>query len=492
MRPRVRNGMFLSMDSSESIESSPEVGSSRSASSSRSVGSSRSASWPRSIGSVRAVGLIALIGVCAAIGGMVTFASTASAQRIEVHGQDEPASPADEDRGESGSITVGIDADGRGARIIVHGEQGDSAGFRFDARFDSDSLARDGDDRYVERGASDREQRDPFRGGRSRADERVAFGSDIVIPRDMVVDGDVVAILGSVVVEGGVRGQVVSIGGKLDIGPEARIGGEAVCIGGGHIHLESGAVVRGEVVAVGGAIHKEEGALIGERIEVNIIPTLGMGTGFAGLSLLLQLGQLILVAAVGLILLQVSLRRWQLSALTLKNRGWESLLAGVGGGIVYLILILPLLVVTIIALAAVVIGIPLIPVVALLMLMFPLPGYVIAGLLLGLTVMGRHHELEGAAEGLTQVPPAPPLQGLGRSFILGHLLLSLPGIVGVILGILGASSLVTGLFLLIHSAVIFLAIGLGWGAFLLSRFGRRPPAGLMASTPGTATRVANV
>lgn len=415
----------------------------------------------------------------------------AHAQRIEVHGQDEQTTPPAEGRGEGGSITVGVDADERGARIIVHGDEGDSASFRFDARLGSDSGARGAEDRFGEPGRFDRDTRDPFTSGRSRADERVAFGSDIVVPRDMVVDGDVVAILGSVIVEGSVRGQVVSIGGEVDVGPEARIGGEAVCIGGGDVRLESGAVVRGEVVAVGGRILKEEGALIGERIEVNIIPSFGMGAGFAGLALLLQLGQLLLIAALGLILLQVSSRRWQVSALTLKNRGWESLLAGVGGGIVYLILILPLLVVTIVALAAIVIGIPLIPVVALLMLLFPLPGYVIAGLLLGLTVMGRHGELEGAAEGLGRIPPAPPLPGLGRAFILGHLLLSLPGIVGVLLGVASASSLVSGLFMLIGSAVVFLAIGLGWGAFLLSRFGRRSPTGLVPSPPAATTGSVN-
>ncbi len=410
---------------------------------------------------------------------LVLLPGPSSAQRIELHGKEAAKPRSSQDSSGGGSVTVGVDADEGGARIVIHGDDGDSTSIRFDARFDRGRDARPGD----EPPAGGDEDRLPHASSTSRTDERISFGSDILIPREMSVAGDVVAILGSIKVHGVVRGQVVSIGGNIELGPEAQVGGEAVSIG-GNIKLESGAIVRGEVVAIGGRIREEEGALIGERIELNIIPTFGLGGGFAGISLFLYLGQLLFVAIAALIMLQISVRRWETSSLTLKVRGWESLLAGVGGGIVYLILLLPLLTVAMVALAAIVIGIPLIPVVALLLLIFPIPGYLIAGLLLGLTVMGRHPELEGAPAAHAQVPPSRPMSGLGRAFLLGHLLLSLPGLVGIILGLAGTSGVVTILFMAIGWAVMFLAIALGWGAFLLSRFGRRPPSdGLPGTSP---------
>ena len=67
---------------------------------------------------------------------------------------------------------------------------------------------------------------------------------------------------------------------------------------------------------------------------------------------------------------------------------------------------------------------------------------------------------------------------------MGHLLLSLPGLVGLIMAILGVGSLAARVFMLLSFVVINLAISLGWGAFLLSRFGRRGPY-----VPAAATTV---
>lgn len=422
--------------------------------------------------------LFSLLAACIA-GALLASPIAASAQRIVVHDQDEPAKQQDVERSrqeaegrtsddEGGSVHIGLSADEHGARIVVHdGAEGDTASFHFDADF--------GDTGRKPRDARPGWDDDDYRFG-DQGDDRVAIGSDLHIPAGKTIDGDAVAIMGSVYIDGVVHGQVVSIGGSVEIGPEARVGGEAVCIGGGDVLIATGAIVRGEVVAVGGQIKQEEGSLIGERIEVSFIPSFGLGGGLAGLTMVLHLGELLFVAIAGLILLQISRRRWEISSAILRSRGWESLLAGIGGGIVYIILILPLLAVAMVALVAIVVGIPLVPVVALLLLLFPVPGYLIAGTLLGLTVMGRTQELDGVIDLDAPEPPRPNLPGLGRAFLLGHLLLSLPALMGLLLGLAGVAGVVVGVFLMIGWGVVVLAIALGWGAFLLSRFGRRAPA----------------
>ncbi len=428
---------------------------------------------------------ISLLAACLIVA-ILALPIAVSAQRIEVHDQDEQEDRQDSNRSrrstegrssdeEGGSVHFGLSADEHGARIVVHdGSEGDTVSISFDADFGDDTGAR---------GTRPRWDEDDYR---CDGDDRVAFGSDLHIPAGKTIDGDVVAIMGSVFVEGVVHGQVVSIGGKIEIGPDARVGGEAVCIGGGDVLVATGAIVRGEVVAVGGHIKQEEGSLIGEKIEVAFIPSFGLGGGLAGLTLFLHLGELLFVAIAGLILLQISRRRWEISSAMLRSRGWESLLAGVGGGIVYIILVLPLLAVAMVALVAIVIGIPLVPVVALLLLLFPIPGYLIAGTLLGLTAMGRTPDLDGVVDIDCPEPPGPNIPGLGRAFLLGHLLLSLPAIIGVILGLAGVSGVVVGIFLMIGWGVVVLAIALGWGAFLLSRFGRRAPTRMVLPPAGSA------
>ena len=64
-----------------------------------------------------------------------------------------------------------------------------------------------------------------------------------------VVNGDVVAIGGSVNVDGEVSGNAVAIGGSLTLGSHADIGGDAVVIG-GTLQRDPGAHVGGKVVNV--------------------------------------------------------------------------------------------------------------------------------------------------------------------------------------------------------------------------------------------------
>ncbi|MEO5618248.1 MAG: hypothetical protein ABIS67_10785 [Candidatus Eisenbacteria bacterium] len=77
-------------------------------------------------------------------------------------------------------------------------------------------------------------------------------GSDVVIGKDDVVTGDVLAVGGDLTIEGHVEGNAVSMGGDVYLQPSARVDGDVVCMG-GELHEESGAVVGGKrVVGLGG------------------------------------------------------------------------------------------------------------------------------------------------------------------------------------------------------------------------------------------------
>lgn len=96
--------------------------------------------------------------------------------------------------------------------------------------------------------------------------DRVQFGSSISINEGEEVGdlvcigcsvrvvgscGDAVAIGGSVLVEGQVRGDVVAVGGGVRLNEAAEVSGDVVTVGGG-LSRDPGSVVKGEIVSQGG------------------------------------------------------------------------------------------------------------------------------------------------------------------------------------------------------------------------------------------------
>jgi hypothetical protein len=94
------------------------------------------------------------------------------------------------------------------------------------------------------------------------SDARVHIGGPIHVAENELVDGPVVAVGGSVTVDGDVREDVVAVGGNVRLGPKAR--------------------VRGDVTSVGGTIERDPGAEIdGRTNEVAFgFPHFHVGPGF--------------------------------------------------------------------------------------------------------------------------------------------------------------------------------------------------------------------
>lgn len=64
---------------------------------------------------------------------------------------------------------------------------------------------------------------------------------------------DVVAVFGSIIVDGTVNGDVVTVGGGMKLGQDASVGGDAVAIGEG-VYRHPNAVVKGELVSQSGPL----------------------------------------------------------------------------------------------------------------------------------------------------------------------------------------------------------------------------------------------
>jgi hypothetical protein len=302
----------------------------------------------------------------------------------------------------------------------------------------------------------------PARARRASGDRVRIFG-DVVVERDEEVTGQVVAVLGSVRVDGTVGDQVVAVLGSVELGPEAVVGGDIVSVG-GRVRRAPSAQTRRGVTEI---------SLADPEFRVHVAPWLGgwgpfppfvsfgavprlIGTGFRLLLLMLLAG---IVLVVG--------RRAVESA---ADRVTDSPLKTTVVGLVAEILIVPALVLTAVLMAVSIVGIP---------LLLLLPFVVLALIVMALV-------------GFTGTAAAAG-QWLQRRFSLG----AAAPFVSVALGILAIlSPLLVGRFLALAGwpvtpfAVLFVAAGFavemlawasGFGAVLTNAF-TRWQAGRVART----------
>ena len=282
----------------------------------------------------------------------------------------------------------------------------------------------------------------------------VRLFSDAIVRPGERVDGDVVAVFGSVRVEGEVDGAAVAVFGSLDLGHEA--------------------VVHGDAVAVGGTLRQSEGSKVsGQSVMVGFLP---LTLGLPGLPMVLATILLAWLVSMffGWIAAALFPDRLARVAITSSRRTAASLLLGIASG--------PLMIMTTLLLVITVVGIPL-------ALLLPLVycGVLYTGNLAATYVLGcKLTRRRLGSPGVT----APLMAGsllVASIFGFGTILWETPGVVRTV-----------ALFFLLVGVLLVIGLSsIGAGAFLLSRAGARPhnidgaPAGSAPSpAPGPPGRPA--
>lgn len=183
---------------------------------------------------------------------------------------------------------------------------------------------------------------------------RIRIGGSVVVERGERVD-DVVAVLGSVTVRGEVTGSAVAVGGNVHVEDGASVGGEVVAVG-GRIIAAPTARLSGSAEQI--AIDFPEITRIGPDgpdVIFRVLPDWQRISGaLIGVSLF-RLGSLLLLGLAAALVFRSMVGR---VADRVADAPLEALVIGVG----LQILLLPALIATCLALAISVIGLPLVPV----------------------------------------------------------------------------------------------------------------------------------
>ncbi len=292
---------------------------------------------------------------------------------------------------------------------------------------------------------------------RIRHGAKVRFGDDITVEEDEVVSDAVVAIGGHVRVLGHVQGDVVAVGGGVELGPRAEVDGSVTSIG-GRVKQARGAQIHGEVseVAFPGGRHWNPGAVWGD------VAHDFMGSSFRLFGTALRVAVVLLLCLVVVIVAERPVSR------IARRAGDEPWMSGFVG-LLAQVLVVPLTVLTVVVLAVSIIGIPLlllVPFALLALLVGALMGFVGVARRVGQWAVGLKSPVVMTAVGVIIV---------AAGTILARLLGLLPGPIAPLAFIVA----VVGFFL------EFLAWTVGLGALLLTRFGTRGPSMLEATlTPG--------
>lgn len=246
------------------------------------------------------------------------------------------------------------------------------------------------------------------------------FGEDVEVEEGETVGGSITVFGGDVLIAGTVDGSVAVIGGDAKLESTAVVNGSLSVVG-GRIEREAGSRVTGTVTS---------GSQFFPRGRIFVNPS----TWF-GFSLLASFLMLIGTLALGVIVVAFIPDHTEKIAMFIAREPWQS----IGWGFLLALLIIPAM----ILLAVTIIGIPIIPVLAIFVAVAYIYGYIAASLLIG----KRIFEVSKA---------------VGASLIVETLVgLLVVGLLRFIPFIGGLIGLVVGL--------------LGFGAVMLTKFGTGRP-----------------
>lgn len=284
--------------------------------------------------------------------------------------------------------------------------------------------------------------------------DRVRIFGDVNVSEEESVSGQVVAVIGSVRIDGEVGDQVVAVLGSVNLGPKAVVRGDVVSVG-GRVHRAPGAQIRGGVTEVA---FTDPGLPIHVRWPGEWWGPMYVFGGFGAVPRLIgstfRLLLLVLFAGLALVLARPTVE-------SAAHRLAENPIQATFVGIATQILLVPTLILAAILLAISIIGIPLLllmPFVVLILLVMALVGFAGAATAVGQWLRGKTGM--AATGGFVDV-------------VLGIVVILLPLLVGRVIGLAGwpVNPLA---FLLVAAglAVEYLAWTSGFGAVLTNAFSR--------------------
>jgi hypothetical protein len=295
------------------------------------------------------------------------------------------------------------------------------------------------------------------RGRRRSGGARVRFGGDVRVTQNEEIGSDVVAIFGSIYIDGKVDGEVVAVGGGVYLGPKAEVRGDVTSVGGG---IERNAEAR-----VSGQINEVKLTLPSIRPYAHFSPwrqwtwwTTPFGATVELVGTLVRIGVIGLLAALVVVVFPVPVQR---VSQRIAAEPWRAALTGLAAQVLFV----PLLVLLVLVLAVSIIGIPLLVLVPFLLVT------ALVALLLGFTGVGCAigQRIKGGGMGEIRNLIVPLVVGLAIIWAL-TLVARFVGLAGMPLRV------VVGGVLLVGFVVEYVAWTVGLGGVLLSRFGRRGPS----------------
>lgn len=275
----------------------------------------------------------------------------------------------------------------------------------------------------------------------------VQIGSSAMVDAETQVRGDVVAVGGSATVYGHVLGDVVAIGGNVVLRDDATVQGDAVAIG-GRVIRDDDTRVYGETVSIAPGVAAFFPWSISSDHDK---PRHRIGGLFAGIMI-----SWLVLFFFALIFAGLITKATDRVGAALRH---DPLKAGFAG---FLVLVLSPFVLVILGIS--IIGIPLIPVYIAMLVVAVIWGLIASALELG----------RGFGTRLYSDTSKPVVTA-----IIGIILLTLPKHLGKLLIAIGGPFHIIGWsVMVIGSLVVLLAIFIGLGGILFTRFGRRDGNGI--------------